>query len=69
MATKDDLKQFTTKEDMAQLRTEMQAGFFTVNRRIDLLHEDLSDVPDIREAVQDHSKRIERLEQKVGLGK
>ena len=82
MATKDDLKQFATKDDLqalraematksdlAQLRTEMHDGFFAVHRRIDLLHDDLSDLPDIREAVQDHSKRIERLEQKVGLTK
>ncbi|MDP3779181.1 MAG: hypothetical protein Q8R30_04025 [bacterium] len=44
-ATKKDLEQFATKEDLAQLRTEMQDGFRGVNRRIDLLHEDISDLP------------------------
>ena len=58
-----------SKEDLQALRTEMQAGFFAVNSRIDLLHEDLSDLPDIREEVKDHSKRIAWLEQKVGLTK
>lgn len=71
MASKEDLatlrSEMATKEDLHQLEQKMDAGFFAVNRRIDLLHDDLSDVPDIREAVQGHSKRIERLEQKVGL--
>lgn len=65
MATKDDIAQvrteMATKADLAQLRTEMRDGFFAVNRRIDILHEDISDLPDIREAVQDHDKRLMQI--------
>lgn len=56
-----------SKEDLQALRTEMKDGFFTVNRRIDLLHEDISDLPDIREEVKDHDERLARVERKVGL--
>lgn len=67
MATKDDLKQCATKDDIAQLRTEMHDGFLAVNRRLDLLHEDISDLPDIREEVKDHDERLARVERKVGF--
>lgn len=73
MASKEDLQRFATKEDMQEIRAEMatkadmEAGFFAVNRRIDLLHEDISDLPDIREAVKDYDKRLTRVEQNVGL--
>ena len=65
-ATKEDLMQCATKEDLMQLRTEMQDGFRGVNRRIDLLHEDISDLPDIREELKDHDGRLMRVERKVG---
>lgn len=68
-ATKEDLNQFATKEDLHALEQKMDAGFFAVNRRIDLLHEDLSDLPDIRDEVKDLVQRMERVEQKVGLTK
>lgn len=73
MASKEDLQRFATKEDMGEIRAEMatkedmEAGFFAVNRRIDLLREDISDLPEIREAVKDHDERLGRVEQKVGF--
>ncbi|MEK7099356.1 MAG: hypothetical protein AAB916_02470 [Patescibacteria group bacterium] len=80
MASKEDLERFATKGDMETLRAEMATredlhvleqkmddGFRGVHRRIDLLHEDISDLPDIREAVSDLGGRMERVEQKVGL--
>ena len=50
----------------AELRTEMQNGFHAVNHRLDLLHEDISDLPDIREERKDHDERLVRMERKVG---
>jgi len=49
-----------------ELRTETQNGFHAVNRRLDLLHEDISDLPDIREELKDHDERLVRVEHKVG---
>lgn len=73
-ATKEDLKQFATKDDLnrleQKLEQKMDDGFFAVNRRIDLLHEDLSDLPDIREAVQNvpgMDERLVRVERKLGF--
>jgi len=66
-ATKDDLKQFATKEDFRALEQKMDDGFHAVNRRIDLLHEDISDPPDIREEVKDLGERLTRVERKVGV--
>ena len=70
MASKEDLQvlraEMATKEELHALRTDMQDGFRGVHRRIDLLH-DISDLPDIREAVRDLGGRMERVEQKVGL--
>jgi tRNA U34 5-carboxymethylaminomethyl modifying GTPase MnmE/TrmE len=75
MASKEDITQLRT-----ELRTEMQDrftkvekkmedGFYAVNRRIDLLHEDLSDLPDIRDTMKDHEERLTRVERKVGSPK
>ncbi len=80
MASKEDLRQFVTKDDITQLHTdiqelrtelhtEMQDGFRGVNRRIDLLREDISDLPDIREELKDHDERLVRVERKVGSTK
>ena len=73
-ATKEDLKQFATKEDIhfleQKLEQKMDAGFFAVNSRIDSLREDISDLPDIREAVQDvqnMDERLVRVERKLGF--
>lgn len=66
-ATKDDLERFATKEDFRQLEQKMDAGFFAVNTRIDLLRDDISDLPDIREEVQDLGVRMDRVERKVGI--
>lgn len=69
MATKDDLKQFVTKDDLHRLEQKMDEGFFAVNRRIDLLHDDISDLPDIREAVQDHDERLVQVERRIKIAK
>ena len=71
MATKEDIVQLRTEmqELRTELRTEMHDGFRGVNRRIDLLHEDISDLPDIREAVKDYDERLTRVERKIGLPK
>ena len=50
-----------------RLEKKMDDGFHAVNRRIDLLREDISDLPDVREAVEDHDKRLSRVERKVGV--
>ena len=62
MATKDNLQEI--REEM---ETKMDDGFRGVHRRIDLLVEDLSDLPDMREELTDLGKRMDRMERKVGL--
>lgn len=54
------------KKDLTQ---KMEEGFFAVNRRLDLLHEDISDLPAIREELKDHDERFVRVEWKVGSGR
>ena len=51
------------------LEQRMEDGFRAVNRRLDLIHDDISDLPDIREEVQAHDVRIARLERKAGIAK
>jgi len=74
LATKAELEEIraemATKADFARLEQKMDAGFFAVNSRIDSLHEDISDLPDIREAVQDVQNmdgRLVRVEHKLGF--
>jgi len=52
----------TVKKDLTQ---KMDEGFFAVNRRLDLLHEDISDLPAIREELKDLDERFVRIERKV----
>lgn len=66
-ATKEDLKGLASKEDLRKLEQRMEDGFLDVNRRIDLLHEDISDLPDIRDEVRDLDRRVNRVERKVGI--
>ena len=73
-ATKDDLLRLATREEVRAITTRLDgleqkvdAGFFAVNRRIDLLHEDISDLPAMREELHGLRKRVERVERKVGL--
>lgn len=54
------------REEMAT-KVEMADGFRGVHRRIDLLHEDISDLPEIRDEVRDLGKRVDRIEKKVGF--
>ena len=76
-ASKEDLVELKTelKGDIAQMRTEMATktemrdGFHAVNRRIDLLREDISDLPDIREEVKELGERLTRVERKVGAAR
>ena len=73
MASKEDLKAFATKEDLKKfeqkLEHKMDVGFIGVNARIDLIREDISDLPTIREELDDFRHRLGRVEQKVGLVK
>ena len=57
------------EKKVEQSRIETQDGLRAVNRRIDLLREDLSDLPDIREELKDHDERLTHVERKVGLPK
>jgi len=61
-----DTQLLVVKKDLTQKMTE---GFFAVNRRLDLLHEDISDLPAIREELKDHDERLIRVERKVGSRK
>lgn len=63
-AVKKDLS--AVKKDLTQ---KMEEGFFAVNRRLDLLHDDISDLPDIREELKDHDERLVRVEKKIGVGR
>lgn len=70
MASKEDLKGLATKEYLHLLEQKMDAGFLAVNSRIDSLREDISDLPDIREAVQETQnmdERLVRVERKLGF--
>ena len=55
------------KGDVRRLEQKMDDGFRAVNKRLDLMHEEISDVPDMREAVEDHEKRLGRLERNAGV--
>ncbi len=68
-ATKEDLERFATKEDIHKLERRMEDNFWGVNKRLDLLHEDISDLPEIREEVRNLGTRVVRLEKKIGLVK
>lgn len=63
-ATKNDLEEGLTQLE-EKMEEKMENGFYAVNRRIDLLHEDLSDIPDIRDELKDHDARLTRVERKV----
>ncbi|MFY9462974.1 MAG: hypothetical protein WAP52_02185 [Candidatus Sungiibacteriota bacterium] len=77
LATQEDLKGLVTQEDLKgvkddlhRLEQKVDAGFFAVNSRIDSLRNDISDLPDIREAVQDFQgvdDRLVRVERKLGF--
>ncbi len=62
MASKEDVKRLEQK-----LEQKIDAGFLAVNRRIDLIREDISDFPTMREGLQDFRQRLERVELKVGI--
>lgn len=68
LAVKMELKAelLIVKKDLAQ---KTEDGFFAVNRRLDLLCEDISDLPAIREELKDHDERLVRVERKVGSRK
>ena len=70
-ATKEDLKNLATKEELhleiQGIRTEMRDGFHHVNARLDTLHHDIDDLPEIREEVHDLRKRVDKLERKVSV--
>ena len=65
MASKEDIAEVRTEIQKCEerLRIEMQDGFRGVNARLDLVREDISDLPAIRHELQDLRQRVERLEQ------
>ncbi|MBI4085786.1 MAG: hypothetical protein HY433_00900 [Candidatus Liptonbacteria bacterium] len=62
MASKEDLQTLASKEDLSRLEEKMDDGFRGVNARLDLVREDISDLPAIRHELQDLRQRVERLE-------
>ena len=52
-----------------KLEQKVEEGFLAVNRRLDLLHDDISDLPAIREELKDHDERLVRVERKVSMRK
>lgn len=76
-ATKEDLavleKRIATKEELRQLgerlEKKMDVNFFAVNSRLDLIHEDISDLPAVREELRHLIVRVDRLERKTGTRK
>ena len=68
-ATKDDLKDLATKAELARVEQKVDDGFRAVNSRLDLIREDIADLPHIREEPQDLRQRLVLVEKKVGLTK
>ena len=73
VATKKDLERFATKDDLARVEQKIQhkmdVGFAGVNSRLDLVREDMNDLPTMREELDDFRNRLDRVEQKVGLAR
>lgn len=60
-ATKDDLKEFATKQ-------EMREGFQIVNDTLGLIRDDIRDLKiSVEIDLKDLKNRVERLEKKVGI--
>ena len=68
-ATKEDVRQIreemATKEDLNSFKKETRENFQSVYARLDLIREDISDLPAIREELQDLRVRVERLEHRA----
>ncbi len=47
-----------------QLTKAVETGFQHVNARLDTLHEDISDLPEIRQSLRDLEMRVARLERR-----
>lgn len=54
---------------IVQLTKTVEEGFRHVNARLDLIEQDVSDLPAIREELQELRQRVELLEKKVGVTK
>lgn len=54
---------------IAQLTAVMQENFQHVYARLDVICDDVSDLPTMRAELHDLRQRIEQLEQKAGLAK
>ncbi len=71
MAIKDDLQavrmEMATKQELRTLEQKVDDGFQHVYARLDIIRDDISDLPTMREELHDIRHRIERLEQKAGL--
>lgn len=62
-ATKEDLAELATKDD---LKSEIQGAEHRLGARIDVLDEKIDTIQDaIADTVQDHERRIRRLEQRT----
>ena len=73
-ATKEDmhaLEQRTAGLETRLVHVEQKVddGFQHVNARLDIIRDDVSDLPAMREELQNLRHRLERVEQKVGLTK
>ena len=66
-AAKEDLKVLATKEELLATKEEMQRGFRSVNARLDLIRQDISDLPVLREKIEELTERVGRLEAKAGF--
>ncbi|OIP84076.1 hypothetical protein AUK04_02760 [Candidatus Roizmanbacteria bacterium CG2_30_33_16] len=68
-ATKEDLKRFATKEDLGEMRKDYTETFHTVIEMIGDVSEKLDavlvEVKDNKDSLNNHERRIDRLEDQV----
>ncbi|TSC68966.1 MAG: hypothetical protein G01um101466_248 [Parcubacteria group bacterium Gr01-1014_66] len=55
------------EQKVDNLEQKMEVEFAHVNARLDRIAEDISDLPEIREELHKHDRRITRVERKVGI--
>lgn len=67
MASKKDFSRLEQKVD--GLEQKMEDGFRSVNARLDIIREDISDLPAIRHELQDLRQRVKLLEEHAGITK
>ncbi len=67
MASKDDLQKLEQKVDgldrrVSTIDKKVDQGFQHINARLDLLRNDISDLPAMRQELRDLGQRVDRLE-------